>query len=149
RAEVEDYLTRAADRLPEALEDLRAHHARPVTFVVRNNTERNYTKVDIELHIDGEVHGYGRPLDEPRTPREVVGDPPRRWGPWSEPAFALRALTNSPRIDFSSSLHLPRAPGSNIRDDGSGTIDFPVFDLRPGGRHLLPGVALVAERRFA
>jgi hypothetical protein len=149
RAEVERFLDEAAERLPAAIEELRWHCSRSATFVVQNDSDRNYKSVEIAMHVEGKVVAYNSPLLDPRPLRKFAGKPPRAWGPRIEKS-PYEGVPDRPYVRPQSvQPYIPGPRRPEIREGGSIDIDFVPFDLRPGGSHVLDDVALIAKEHFA
>lgn len=149
RAAVESYLDRCRERLPEAFEAIRSAEATPVTFSVTNNTDRNFTAVEIRAHVEGDVFGYHW-VEDFKGWSKYVGSPPRVWGPWTETkASALGMLNNCVGVKVPpyrpQTLEALR-PQPRIENGGSVNIECVPVDLRPGDTKELVTVHLVADR---
>nr|WP_246321735.1 ATP-binding protein [Nocardioides panzhihuensis] len=148
RAAVAAYLDRCREGLPEGFEVIRANAGTPVTFSITNNTDRNYSKVLVKLHIEGDVFGYDW-VDEFKGWGKYVGKRPRKWGPWTtskfpnveRPDFRYMHAVSSPSIVASA----PR-PHPRIENGGSVNITCVPVDLRPGETEQLLTLDLVADR---
>lgn len=141
RDEVETYLQRCRDRLPGALPRVLARRATEVTFEVLNNTERNYERLQVRLHAEGDVYGFDH-RDRFTGWSSIVGKAPRPWGPYIEDLLpALNRLhTAMPAIP--SRNYTPRV-GPEIVNGGSTDITFPAIDLRPRDAESLGTVLMV------
>lgn len=152
RAEVEAWAVKAKKGLPGYLDDLRHHHASPLAVSVVNNTERNYSQLRVEIHIDGPIWAYASHLDEPRTVDDLAGHQPRAWGPYTRSRLSnIAGLQQRWReSDFSIPMPLPMTvPTVKTTGNGKTVITYPEFDLRPRYRATLDEVFLIADHRFA
>lgn len=151
RAEVESYLDHCREHLPGALDTIRANEARPVIFSITNNTGRNYTAVEVKLHIEGDVFGY-RWVEKFQGWTKYVGARPRLWGPWTEKrASALNLFDGYSRIQMPSSppQSFVSRPQPRIENGGSVSITCLPVDLRPRQSESLLTVNLVGDRTVA
>lgn len=94
RAEVDAWAEKATPGLTKYLNDQRHHYALPLDLSVRNNTQRNYVSLRVEIHITGPVRAYDYRLGKVRPLTELAGREPRKWGPW-------RSVPNSTPCDAS------------------------------------------------
>ncbi len=116
-----------------------------------NLTEANFTDIELEIHVSGDVRSWPEELDdlcredEPALPERpaALGTPKRRYrfGVEWDPSSLIRPPTLSnyrvPSINT--------GPNFTVRDTGSVTIDFDGIDLRPEQRLKLPPVRLLVE----
>lgn len=152
RAEVEAWAVEAKKGLPGYLDDLRHHHASPLAVSVVNNTERNYSQLRIEIHIDGPIRAYDSHLDEPRSIDDLSGHRPRAWGPYTRSRFSNVTALQLRRESGGFRLPIPRpitVPTVKTTGNGKTVITYPEFDLRPRYRATLDEVFLIADHRFA
>lgn len=141
RAQVAAYLELAEERLPQALDALRSHYASELVLIVHNNSTRNFKDLKVRLHVEGDVSAADWAEDLPDL-AEVAGEPPRKWGPWTDHPFFGRSFS----VPSMPSFDMPNfTPRPEIENGGSVAITFPVFNLRPGESHPLDDVLLYAD----
>lgn len=128
KAEVDAYLNECRDELAGAEVDAARYALTPVVFRVVNHSNRNYSDLEVRIHIEGDVEAH-EALNSPPAPEDRTGRRPRRWGPiqkWPKglnPAM-LTGYTPSP------SLHVPHAR-PDIQNGGSTKVTFLPVHVRP------------------
>lgn len=111
-----------------------------------NLTEDNFTDIELQIHIPGEVCSWpDRHVDIADGDLPALPERPAPLG--TRKPSALAALADRPIIKLwpPETCQAPgglTGPGFTIRDGGSVTIDFEPFDLRPRQRHPLDEVPL-------
>ncbi|CAN5749114.1 hypothetical protein BH23CHL7_BH23CHL7_17150 [soil metagenome] len=149
RTEVDNYLAKAANRLPR--------HARWKAATMRlavlrlhvvNLTEFPYAQLEVQVHIPGAVRAYWSPWDA--RPKEDFPSPPRLWGPRSN-AFARLGFGMYSPSYLSSAILNPAAQSMRgwIKNSGSATVTFLPFDLRPTETWGLDEMILAADHSLA
>ena len=138
KSQVDSYLREMTPLLHlVARADAIRERAPRMQLVVVNQTEHNYAGVRVEVSIDGDVWGYQTAEEaQPEVP-----SPPRKWG--VGPGFHLPIYSATPRIPKQDFW------GPHIDNSGSINIEFPDFDLRPGGRVNLDPIYLVCDAGLA
>lgn len=145
-AEVEEYLEKCRQQLPKAIKTLRVALTPAVVFRVRNRTDANFERLEVHVHVEGDVTAFGgraefRGLSTHR-PRA-----PRIWGPWTEsrvPAINTPDYSHLIPSRISSAPYVP-PPGPTIVNGGSADITFQPVDLRPHATEDLDdGILLLA-----
>ena len=140
RAEVDAYLADGAEMLRAAVRwmEIEAKTAR-TQVRVHNPTDRNYSAVEVEIYIPGEVTGV--------DPDEIADLPdpqarPRPFGSRRMHDYGLKLGTLGMPY-FPASPHFRHGP--SIDNSGSARIRYPAFDLRPRETVLLDPVHLITE----
>ena len=129
---------------------------RPICLqlVAVNLSEANFTDIEVEVHISGDVRSWPEELDEFRRGEEhLLPEPPPVLGTPVPKSFlpdgtrTLRESLGATNIITGSShtLTIPSGPSFTVRDDGSVTINFVGVDLRPEQRVPLPVVRLLVD----
>ena len=124
-ADVETYLETVRDAMPEALLKIGSSLVAAPKFVAKNLTQSNYERLEVRVHIAGDVEA--EPTHS-RTPKfeDLLPPRPRSWGP---------IRTNYPNLVIPPPFRIPNVqigPRTTIEHDGSITLTFPPVDLRPG-----------------
>ena len=145
-AEVEEYLDKCRQRLPKAVKTLRVALTPAVVFQVRNQTDANFEKLEVHVHVEGDVTAFdGRA--EFRGLGTYTPKPPRIWGPWTESRMpAINGPDYSHLIPSRTAVvpYVP-PPGPTIVNGGSADITFQPLDLRPhANEDLDDGILLLA-----
>lgn len=115
-----------------------------------NLTEANFTEIELEIHVPGDVHSWPEELDdlhwgdEPALPERpaVLGTPKRKFPFLGEYPSSLIA---APVPDSYRMPSINTGPSFTVRDTGSVTVDFSGIDLRPEQRLKLPPVRLLVD----
>jgi hypothetical protein len=113
-----------------------------------NLTEGNFTDIELQIHVPGDVRSWPEELDdlrrgvEPTLPdRPAVLGTPKRTFPVVLGDFNIaRPVLNSYQVPLVNS-----GPSFTVKDTGSVTIDFSGIDLRPEQRLKLPPVRLLVS----
>ncbi|PWJ46916.1 protein of unknown function [Quadrisphaera granulorum] len=143
RAEVSAYGTTLAKALPTIREQMAARVLAPLIVNVTNPERKNLAGVELVLHIEGDVRAVPvEDIEDGWDPKDDMPTAPRKWGPrstWASTDF----LASISGADFPlGSL----ARQVQIEHDGSVTLRYPPFDLRPkGGQELSSVVLLVPD----
>lgn len=144
-AEVEEYLTECRQRLPKAIKTLRVALNPAVVFRVRNLTDTNFQRLEVHVHVEGDVTAFDGRAEfhglSTYTPRA-----PRIWGPWTESRMPVingfdyrHTIPSTPTVPYVS------PPGPRIVNGGSADITFVPVDLRPHATEDLDdGILLLA-----
>jgi hypothetical protein len=139
-AAVETYLDAVRLAMPEALVNVGSGLVAAPRFVATNLTQRNYQRLEVSVHIAGDIwarrtRSWKPQLEESLPPR------PRLWGP----------LRTSPVLNIPAIYppHIPIGPRTTIEHDGSVTLTFVPIDLRPGKTEMLEAecILLVPDHR--
>ena len=145
-AEVEEYLDKCRQRLPKAVKTLRVALTPPVVFQVRNQTDANFEKLEVHVHVEGDVTAFdGRA--EFRGLSTYTPKPPRIWGPWTENRMPAINGPDLSHLIQSRTAAVPYVPprGPTIVNGGSADITFQPLDLRPHAQEdLHDGILLLA-----
>lgn len=145
-AEVEEYLDKCRQRLPKAVKTLRVALTPPVVFQVRNLTDANFEKLQVGVHVEGDVTA-STDRAEFSGPGTYTPTPPRIWGPWTENLMpAIRSSDRSRLIPLrTAAVPFVPPPGPMIVNGGSADITFQPVDLRPHAhKNLDDGILLLA-----
>ena len=139
---VEYYLSRTAEVMRQrAFLWLERHEPAAIEVVVRNPTDRNFAEVELELHIEGDVHGFDEAI-QASLPEKWPKLPPR---PAAPNAMLSRVRYQMGKLRGDSG-RTERAGGwSTVNGERNVLIRFVPFDLRPGKTHTLPLVPLVVR----
>jgi hypothetical protein len=111
-------------------------------LLLRNRTPDNYEEVAVHLHLPGEPRAYYsvREAKEEAEVGDELPKRPRKWGPRTTRPRSLFSPPTIPRFSPPDiNIHRP-----SIRNDGSTTIDFHSFHLRPEAIRRLDPILLVA-----
>lgn len=146
-SEVEEYLDECRHRLPKAVKTLRGALTPAVVFRVRNLTDANFERLEVHVHVEGDVKAFdGRA--EFRGLSAYTPKPPRIWGPWTESRMpAISTPDYRHMIPSRTSPAIPYVPpaGPTIVNGGSADITFPPVGLRPHATEDLDdGILLLA-----
>lgn len=149
-AEVEKYLDRCRQQLPRAIGALRSALSPVVEFQVRNLTDANYQRLEVHVHVQGDVTAFdGRA--EFRGLSTYTPKPPRIWGPWTEaPLAGMRTPANKLLPSQTATFPTTNSRGPTIVNGGSADITFHPLDLRPRANETLDdGILLLAGSNLA
>jgi hypothetical protein len=142
RQEVETYLSSARESVAQAAVSAAIEGGLiQLQPVVSNHTERNFPKVEVELHIAGPVMALDGELDDNGLPPR-----PRLFGTMrSWPSFKAAGLTPT---------HMPRAPASSVREvmidnSASARLSFWPVHLRPKRQVELAAFHLLVRAELA
>lgn len=145
RQEVEQYGQQLEAALCEALDDAAAHVLVPFAPIVTNMTERNYERVRVELHVEGDVRAL-EPADEGVNfdPLAHLPRRPRKWGPWTTSKLAgMLPQASYISSSFSGLGGASFGPSVEIENGGSTTLRYDAIHLRPRASETLDPVVLV------
>lgn len=112
-------------------------------LAVRNETDDNFTAVEVEVSIPGLVAAFFDPIENVELPK-----PPRRWGT----SRVMTMPTSTLGLDYASLVPRMPAMGFNrghIDNSKSAVITFPEVDLRPEEVWPLDPVLLVISQDHA
>lgn len=144
-AEVEEYLDKCRRRLPKAINTLRVALTPAVVFRARNLTEANFQRLEVHVHVEGDVKAFdGRA--EFRGLSTYTPKAPRIWGPWTESRVPATPDYHH-MIPSRTTPTVPYVPpaGPTIVNGGSADITFQPVDLRPHATEDLDdGILLLA-----
>lgn len=131
KAEVEEYLIECRQRLPRAIKTLRVALTSAVLFRVRNLTDANFQRLEVHVHVEGDVTAFdGRA--EFRGLSTHIPQAPRIWGPWTESRVpAINRLDYRHMIGSTPTVPYVAPMGPRIVNGGSADITFVPVDLRP------------------
>ncbi|MEV6800158.1 ATP-binding protein [Micromonospora rifamycinica] len=134
--EVKEYLRRCKEALPYVFPRAAAEKLAPIELRISNQTEENYSAVQVVLYIPGTVEAArpsARAMNVARLPT-----PPRPYGPWDiGPIYAGRGEVGRLRriIEAASTegIFIPQHNAKTVEIDngGSVTMTFSPLDLRP------------------
>ena len=123
-AEVQTYLDVVRQAMPEALVNVGSGLVPAPRFVATNLTQRNYQRLEVRVHIAGDIWARRTRSWKPEL-KESLPPRPRLWGPiLTNYAQNMPAMYQAP--------HIPIPPRTTIEHDGSVTLTFLPVDLRPG-----------------
>lgn len=151
RQEVQRYGEDLESALRRALDDAAAHVLVGFAPIVTNLTERNYERVRVELHVEGDVRAL-EPANESDDfdPLAHLPRRPRKWGPWT--TSKLAGMLSQVNYFPPSSGGLGSAslgPSVEIENGGSTTLRYDPIHLRPRARETLDVVVLVVPEGTA
>ena len=124
-AEVETYLDSVREEMPVALLKMGSSLVAAPKFVATNLTQRNYERLEVRVHIAGDVEAEHIRSRMPKF-EDLLPPRPRLWGP---------IRTNYANLGIPLNYSMPNisvGPHTIIEHDGSITLTFPPIDLRPG-----------------
>lgn len=134
-AEVDAYVEAIRADWPTIMRRAAVHMLNPASFVLTNNSTRNYQEVLVELHVPGDADADEHDPDaEDLDLFSLLPEPPRAWGPRENPivhGLAPRwhgTAASTPRV---------QPPPFTIDNGGSFTLTFAPVTLRPQQRHVL------------
>lgn len=145
-AEVEEYLDKCRQQLPKAIEPLRVALTSSVRFRVRNLTDANFQRLEVNVHVEGDVTALVDRVDF-RGLLAYIPQAPRIWGPWTETRSPTMNSLDLYRnlIPYTPSVPSISPPGPQIVNGGSTNITFLPIDLRPHATEDLDdGILLLA-----
>ena len=124
-AEVETYLDYLGEEMPGALLKIGSSLVAAPKFVTTNLTQRNYERLEVRVHIAGDVEAEHT---RSRTPKfeDLLPPRPRPLGP-IRTTYANLGIPLNYRPP-----NIPIGPRTIVEHDGSITLTFPPIDLRPG-----------------
>jgi hypothetical protein len=140
RSQVEEYLQAAREVAPVA--GIRAavrNSLGELRLAVANETDRNFPKVEIELHVPGPVLAFEEVPDGEDFPARLRGYGTPRPAPWA--SSLLPSI--SPLIPSRLGGTAARLPIMTIDNSASARITFGAIDLRPRRQELLPAFHLM------
>lgn len=148
-AEVDEYLDQCRQQLPKAILPLQVALTSSIRFRVRNLTDANFQRLEIDVHLDGDVTAFSDRADF-RGLHTYIPRAPRIWGPWTESrSRAIDGLDYRHLIPFTPAMPSATPPGPQIVNGGSADITFVPIDLRPHATEDLDdGILLLAGQRI-
>ncbi|WP_229075018.1 RNA-binding domain-containing protein [Actinoplanes sp. DH11] len=135
-AEVDAYLDAIRSKWPAIVRRAAVHVLTSASFVLRNNSTRNYQDVLVELHVAGIAEAAETDTDAKgfdlfaQLPKR-----PRAWGPRDNPAMKIAVPNWQASTFVASRPQLP--PPFTITNGGSFTLAFAPVALRPQQRQVL------------
>jgi hypothetical protein len=145
RAEVNEYLTRAAERLPTKVWALAVENlSQPCHLQLSNPTERNFDEVQLDVDFRGDIMGYAERADA--RVGAIFPPAPCLYDPTPRLASSLQYLPPFlPRVTYAAPV--PELWVTNT-DDGS-RVRFRPVHLRPREKKTLPALYFLAHLESA
>lgn len=131
-AEIDEWVSKSRQAIPEAMQFYLESALPHVSFKIENHTNFFLKKLQLEIHIEGEIRSHERLLLEPFTLEEWLSPRPRRWGPYTRNPFADFGQIN-PSLYLRPHLTVPAGGGPHvrIRNDESVGVTIKLDELRP------------------
>ena len=142
RRAVAAYLDNSAPVLPnKARAEALIARDPAMQLILANTTERNFTAVQVEVTIDGDVWAFG-------SPEEAEPEMPARPPAWGVPA-GFGQMIRGFDLPTSSAALVTGMYGPFIDNSGSTRIEFKEIDLRPKDKIELDPIYLVVDATLA
>jgi hypothetical protein len=133
---VRDHLDAIRAAWPEAMRAAAAYFVRPPTFILVNQSTRNYQEVLVRLHVAGDADAREYESDTSGLDLwKLLPRGPRKWGPRRRELGSIEVPRwyTQPIPAYGGST----APSITVERGGSFTVNFLPVNLRPQQRHVL------------